>query len=153
MSSGLTHLAADGSARMVDVSAKEITIREAIASGRIVLQAGTIALIQTDAIAKGNVLAVARIAGIQAVKSTASLIPLCHTLPIDAATVEFSWLPDGLEIRCRVKTTAKTGVEMEALSGVSVAALTIYDMCKAVDKTMRIEGIQLLSKTKTPLQA
>lgn len=147
----LSHLAADGTARMVDVSAKTPLVREAIAVGSIVLKPETIALVKADGIAKGNVLSVARVAGIQAMKSTAALIPLCHTLPIDEAAIDFAWIETGLEIRSRVKTTAKTGVEMEALTGVSVAALTIYDMCKAVDKEMQIDGIRLLSKTKKPL--
>lgn len=147
----LSHLAADGSAKMVDVSAKTPLVREAIAVGSIILKPETIALVKSDAIAKGNVLGVARIAGIQAMKTTAALIPLCHTLPIDEAAVDFAWTDTGLEIRSRVKTTAKTGVEMEALTGVSVAALTIYDMCKAVDKDMQITGIRLLSKTKKPI--
>ncbi len=147
----LTHLDPTGAARMVDVGAKPVIQREAVASGEIMLSPEVIRLIQSDAIAKGNVLAVARVAAIQAVKNTASLIPLCHTLPIDAASVDFEWSSNGLTIRCTVRTTAKTGIEMEALTGVSVAALTIYDMCKAVDKAMRINGIQLVSKTKTPL--
>ena len=136
---------------MVNVGAKPIIQREAVASGHISLTAEVIALIQENAIAKGNVLATARIAGIQAVKNTASLIPLCHTLPIDAANVDFQWSSNGLTIFCTVRTTAKTGIEMEALTGVSVAALTIYDMCKAVDKSMVVNAIQLISKTKTPL--
>lgn len=147
----LTHLDADGAARMVDVGFKPIIQREAVASGEITLSEAVRQLIQTNAIAKGNVLAVARIAGIQATKQTASLIPLCHSLPIDAASVDFEWTPTGLTIRCTVRTTAKTGIEMEALTGVSIAALTLYDMCKAVDKTMHINDIKLVSKTKTPL--
>lgn len=136
---------------MVDVSAKTPLVREAIAIGSILLKPETIALVKTDGIAKGNVFSVARVAGIQAMKSTAALIPLCHTLPIDEAAIDFAWIETGLEIRSRVKTTAKTGVEMEALTGVSVAALTIYDMCKAVDKEMQIDGIRLVSKTKKPI--
>ena len=136
---------------MVDVGLKPIIQREAVASGHISLSAEVISLIQENNIAKGNVLATARIAGIQAVKNTANLIPLCHTLPIDAASVDFQWSSSGLTIFCTVRTTAKTGVEMEALTGVSIAALTIYDMCKAVDKSMVVNAIQLVSKTKMPL--
>lgn len=147
----LTHLDASGSARMVDVGRKPIIQREAVASGHIKLSSEVITLIRADSIAKGNVLAVARVAAIQAVKNTSSLIPLCHTLPVDAAQVDFTWTDLGLTITCAVRTTAKTGIEMEALTGVSIAALTIYDMCKAVDKTMSIGDIHLLSKTKTPL--
>ena len=151
MADALTHLDETGAARMVDVGGKSILQREAVASGHISLSAEVISLIQNDAIAKGNVLATARIAGILAVKNTATLIPLCHTLPIDAASVDFQWSSNGLTIFCTVRTTAKTGVEMEALTGVSVAALAIYDMCKAVDKSMVVNAIQLDSKTKTPL--
>ena len=151
MADALTHLDETGAARMVDVGGKSILQREAVASGHISLSAEVISLIQNDAIAKGNVLATARIAGILAVKNTATLIPLCHTLPIDAASVDFQWSSNGLTIFCTVRTTAKTGVEMEALTGVSVAALAIYDMCKAVDKSMVVNAIQLVSKTKTPL--
>ena len=136
---------------MVDVGAKPVIQREAVATGHISLSAEVIGLIQQDAIAKGNVLAVARVAAIQAVKNTAGLIPLCHTLPIDAASVDFQWSSNGLTILCTVRTTAKTGIEMEALTGVSIAALTIYDMCKAVDKAMQISDIRLVSKTKTPI--
>ncbi len=147
----LTHLDAAGAARMVDVGAKPIIQREAVAVGEIRLSTELIQLIQADGIAKGNVLAVARVAAIQGVKNTASLIPLCHSLPIDAAQVDFEWLDEGLRITCTVRTTAKTGIEMEALTGVSLAALTIYDMGKAVDKNMVIGDIRLISKTKTPL--
>jgi cyclic pyranopterin monophosphate synthase len=149
----LTHIDAQGAARMVDVGWKPVIQREAVAAGHIALSAEVRALIQSDAIAKGNVLAVARVAAIQAMKNTAALIPLCHSLPIDAASVEFDWTEHGLGIRCKVRTTARTGIEMEALTGVSLAALTIYDMCKAVDKTMVIGDIRLVSKTKTPLSS
>jgi len=150
--SELTHLDRAGEARMVDVGAKPTVHREAVAAGQISLSGLATDLIRRDEIAKGNVLAVARVAAIQAVKNTSALIPLCHALPIDAAQVEFQWAEPGLHIICTVRTTAKTGVEMEALTGVSMAALTIYDMCKAVDKGMTISNIRLLSKTKTPLQ-
>jgi len=148
MSDGLTHLDAGGAARMVDVSAKPVSVREALAAGEIRTAPATITLIASDAIAKGSVLAAARIAGIQAAKRTADLIPLCHPLPLTAIDIDIELAEDRVAIQCRVKTTARTGVEMEALTGVSVAALTIYDMCKAVDKSMTIGGIRLVSKTK-----
>jgi cyclic pyranopterin monophosphate synthase len=144
----LTHIAADGSARMVDVSAKPVSHREALASGRIDLQPATLELIASDRIAKGNVFATARIAGIQAAKQTAQLIPLCHTLGLSHVEVNLTGDETGVAAQCTARTTAQTGVEMEALTGVSVALLTIYDMCKAVDKTMRIGEIKLLKKTK-----
>jgi cyclic pyranopterin monophosphate synthase len=133
---------------MVDVSAKPHSKRIAIAEGMIFLQAETIRRIEANQVAKGNVLATAQIAAIQAVKRTAELIPLCHSLPIQHAEVKFENRPDGIRLECRVTTIAQTGVEMEALTGVGVAALTIYDMCKAVDKSMVISGIRLLSKSK-----
>ena len=148
---GLTHLAADGSVRMVDVSGKPEQLRRAVASGKIHLQAATVALIDGDRIAKGNVLAVAKIAGIQAAKRTSELIPLCHTLLLQQVEVNFKLYGDGVEIRCEVRTLGRTGAEMEALTGVSVAALTIYDMCKAVDKKMRIGEVVLDRKTKEAL--
>ena len=144
----LTHIAADGSAKMVDVSAKPISSRTAIASGKILLAKETVELIRGNAIAKGNVLATARIAGIQAAKKTAELIPLCHTLPLGNIEVDINLAADRVEARCTARTVAQTGVEMEALTGVAVALLTIYDMCKAVDKQMRIGEIELISKTK-----
>jgi len=146
----LTHLDARGEASMVDVSAKNVSHRHAIASGEIRLQEETIRLIQSDQIAKGNVLAAARLAGIMAAKRTGDLIPLCHPLPITHCEVAFE-IPksaDRIIITASAKITAQTGVEMEALTAVSVAALTIYDMCKAVDKQMRITDVKLLSKTK-----
>lgn len=145
---GLSHLAADGTARMVDVSGKPEQIRTAAASGTIFLRPETLALIQSDGIAKGNVLAVARIAGIQAAKRTSELIPLCHTLFLQQVEVNFDLRGDGVWIGCEVRTVGRTGAEMEALTGVGVAALTIYDMCKAVDKTMRIGDVALDRKTK-----
>ncbi len=147
----LSHLADDGTARMVDVSAKPEQLRVAEASGRIFLGPGTLALIESDGIAKGNVLAVARIAGIQAAKRASELIPLCHTLLLQQVEVNFELRPDGVKIACSVRTIGRTGAEMEALTGVSVAALTIYDMCKAVDKTMRIGDVVLDRKTKQDL--
>lgn len=145
----LTHVAADGSAHMVDVSAKPESLRVAIASGHIILQPATLALIEGHAIAKGNVLATARIAGIQAAKGTSGLIPLCHTLLLQHVDIAFAMVATGVRITCEVRTIGRTGAEMEALTGVSVAALTIYDMCKAVDKVMRIGDVTLDSKTKT----
>lgn len=147
---GLTHIAADGSARMVDVSGKPEQLRVAGASGRIFLRPETLALIEGDRIAKGNVLAVARIAGIQAAKRTSELIPLCHTLLLQQVEVNFEIAGGGVKIVCEVRTIGRTGAEMEALTGVTVAALTIYDMCKAVDKSMRIGDVVLDHKSKEP---
>jgi cyclic pyranopterin phosphate synthase len=149
----LTHLDSRGEASMVDVSAKPVVLREAVAQGEIRLQRATLDLIESNRIAKGNVLATARIAGIQAAKQTGALIPLCHPLPITHCEVEFE-IPksrDRIRITGRTKIAAQTGVEMEALTAVTVAALTIYDMCKAVDKKMVIGAIKLKSKTKTDL--
>jgi cyclic pyranopterin phosphate synthase len=146
----LTHIDAKGEASMVDVSAKPVQRREAVARGEIRLQRETIKLIQSDKIAKGNVLATARLAGIMAAKKTGELIPLCHPLPITHCEVNFE-IPrsnDRIVISGSAKIAAQTGIEMEALTAVSVAALTIYDMCKAVDKKMRITDIKLVSKTK-----
>ena len=146
----LTHIDDRGEASMVDVSAKPAQSREAIARGEIRLQRATIRLIQSNKIAKGNVLAAARLAGIMAAKRTGELIPLCHPLPINHAAVDFE-IPksqDRIIITASAKITAQTGVEMEALTAVAVAALTIYDMCKAVDKQMRIDKVKLLSKMK-----
>jgi len=147
----LTHLDAKGEARMVDVSAKPIQLREATAQGEVRLQRSTLELMQSDKIAKGNVLATARIAGIQAAKRTGELIPLCHPLPITHCEVSFD-IPasaDRIVISASAKIAAQTGVEMEALTAVAVAALTIYDMCKAVDKEMCITEIKVISKTKS----
>ena len=148
---GLTHIDPRGEASMVDVSTKQISRREAIASGEIYLQKQTIRLIQSNRIAKGNVLATARLAGIMAAKKTGDLIPLCHPLPITHCEVTFVFPKsnDRILITGSAKITAQTGVEMETLTAVSIAALTIYDMCKAVDKKMRITNLRLLSKTKT----
>ena len=145
-----THLTAGGEVSMVDVSAKPVLLREAVATGRILLAPETLRRIAEDRVAKGNVLAVARVAGIQAAKQTPSLIPLCHGLNLSHAEVEFSIEPDAIALSCRTRTAAQTGVEMEALAGVAVAALTIYDMCKAVDRSMQITDIRLLSKSKRP---
>jgi len=144
----LTHVDTDGRAQMVDVSAKPMSKRRAVASRKIQLQRETIELITKDRIAKGNVLATARIAGIQAAKQTAQLIPLCHTLPLGEVKVDIVTSNEGAEVKCTAQTVAQTGVEMEALVGATVALLAIYDMCKAVDKEMQISGVRLLSKTK-----
>ncbi|MGI8602879.1 MAG: cyclic pyranopterin monophosphate synthase MoaC [Verrucomicrobiales bacterium] len=148
----LSHIDCTGSAQMVDVSGKSRSRREAIAEGLIRLAPATIDLIRGDDIAKGNVLAVARIAGIQAAKRTAELIPLCHPLPLSAIQVDLQLSKDSVRIESRVRTTAETGVEMEALTAVCVAALTIYDMCKAVDKLMTVEAVRLVSKTKERIE-
>jgi cyclic pyranopterin monophosphate synthase len=144
----LTHIGTDGRAQMVDVSAKPMSKRRAVAAGKIRLQRETLDLIASNQIAKGNVLATARIAGIQAAKQTAQLIPLCHLLPLGDVKIDVVTSNNGAEVRCTAQTIAQTGVEMEALVGVTVALLTIYDMCKAVDKEMQISGVRLLSKTK-----
>jgi cyclic pyranopterin monophosphate synthase len=135
---------------MVDVSAKPVTLREAVAKGEIHLQGSTLKLIQANKVAKGNVLATARLAGVMAAKKTGELIPLCHPLPITHCDVLFEVPRNGdrILITASAKISAQTGVEMEALTAVSMAALTIYDMCKAVDKTMRITNVRLVSKTK-----
>ena len=149
--SKLSHVNARGEASMVDVSAKPILLREAIARGEIKLQKATLKLIEGNKIAKGNVLATARLAGILAAKKTGELIPLCHPLPITHCEVNFE-IPktrDRICIVASAKIAAQTGVEMEALTAVTVAALTIYDMCKAVDKKMTIGAVRLVSKTKT----
>ena len=144
----LTHIGTDGRAQMVDVSAKPMSKRRAVAAGKIRLQRETLDLIASDQIAKGNVLATARIAGIQAAKQTAQLIPLCHPLPLGDVKIDVVTFNNGAEVPCTAQTIAQTGVEMEALVGVTVALLTIYDMCKAVDKEMQISDVRLLSKTK-----
>jgi cyclic pyranopterin monophosphate synthase len=144
----LTHIAADGRAQMVDVSAKPLSARTAVARGRISLAKATLALVRKNEIAKGDVIATARIAGIQAAKRTAHLIPLCHTIPLSDVKIEIELSRDAAEVTCTARTVAQTGVEMEALTGVAVALLTIYDMCKAVDKGMEIRDVRLLEKTK-----
>src|SRR6478736_5802427 len=145
----LTHITPDGRARMVDVSPKPLSRRRAVARGEIRLQRETVDLIARDQIAKGNVFATARIAGIQAAKQTAQLIPLCHTLPLGQVNIGIVASENGAEVKCTAQTIAQTGVEMEALVGVTVALLTIYDMCKAVDKHMIVSDVQLLEKSKT----
>ena len=148
--SRLSHINTRGEASMVDVSSKPVTLREAEACGEIRLAGKTLLLINSQKITKGNVLAAARLAGILAAKKTGDLIPLCHPLPLTHCEVNFTFPPtrDRIGITALAKIAAQTGVEMEALTAVSVAALTIYDMCKAVDKTMRITSIKLISKTK-----
>ena len=138
---------------MVDVSAKPPMLREAVAAGHIVMAAATLELVESNALAKGNVLATARIAGILAAKRTSDLIPMCHPLPLTHCDVDLS-IPasrDRIEITATARVTAGTGVEMEALCAVSVAALTLYDMCKAVDKGMAISEVRLVRKSKLPL--
>src|SRR2546430_14380833 len=144
----LTHLGGDGRAQMVDVSPKPMSKRRAVAIGKIQLKRATLELIAKDQIAKGNVFATARLAGIQAAKQTANLIPLCHTLPLSDVKIDIVGARDGVEVTCTARTVAQTGVEMEALTGVSIALLTIYDMCKAVDKKMQIADVRLIRKTK-----
>jgi cyclic pyranopterin phosphate synthase len=144
----LTHVNPAGEANMVDVSAKTILHREAIASGAIFLQKETIELIKNNLVKKGDVLAVARIAAISGAKKTFDLIPLCHNIPINKIDVSFDIKEDCILIRSRAVCEAKTGIEMEALTAVSIAALTIYDMCKAKDKTMKITDIKLEKKQK-----
>lgn len=144
--SELTHLDSQGRARMVDVGGKAETQRVAVAKGRIRMNAATLAALRDGTTPKGDVLAVARIAGIMAAKRTAELIPLCHPLALDAVSVEFAFVEDGVEARATASLTGRTGVEMEALTAVSVALLTVYDMAKAIDKGMVIDGVRLIEK-------
>jgi cyclic pyranopterin monophosphate synthase len=143
-----SHLDPSGSAHMVNVGAKPVQRRRAVAQATLVCAPETIRALKRNALPKGDVLTVAQVAGIQAAKRTADLIPLCHPLPLCHVAVNFRVQRDRVEIKCSAETSAQTGVEMEALTGASVAALTLYDMCKAVDKTMRIEGVQVMEKTK-----
>lgn len=145
----LTHLDGAGRAVMVDVSDKPDTRREAVARGQVVMRPETLALILSGEVPKGDVLATARIAGIMAAKRTAELIPLCHPLSLSSVAVELWPAADGsgVEIEARVRTTGPTGVEMEALTAAGIAALTLYDMCKAVDRGMRVEGIRVVAKS------
>lgn len=146
--SGLSHFDAAGAAVMVDVGAKPETAREAVATASVVMQPATLRMILDGTARKGDVLGVARLAGIMAAKRTAELIPLCHPLTLSAVAVELTAIsPDAVEIIATVRTTGPTGVEMEALTAASVAALTVYDMCKAVDRGMRIEGLRLIEKS------
>ncbi len=146
--SDLTHFDENGASRMVDVSGKDITVRTAKAAGQIRMQAATLQLIRDGGHRKGDVLEVARLAGIMAAKRTADIIPLCHQLPLESVKVDFAFTSDTtLHITATTRVTAKTGVEMEALTAVSAAALTVYDMCKAVDRGMQIDSILLQEKT------
>jgi cyclic pyranopterin phosphate synthase len=143
----LTHLDEEGSAHMVDVSAKATTAREATASGRITMSPQALDAIRAGSVKKGDVLAVARIAGIMAAKKTADLIPLCHPLPISGVTLDLAFEADAIRATATVRTTHTTGVEMEALTAVSVALLTVYDMAKALDRGMAIGDVRLLAKS------
>jgi len=146
--SDLTHFDSSGASRMVDVGEKQVKRRSARASGRVRMAAGTLALIRDKKAAKGDVLEVARLAGIMAAKRTADLIPLCHPLPLEAVMIDFQFLDDTtLGIEAVAQIEGKTGVEMEALTAASVAALTVYDMCKSVDRGISIERIQLEEKS------
>ena len=144
----LSHVGADGRARMVDVSKKPLSARAAVAAGKIRLRKETVDLVRRNEIAKGDVIATARIAGIQAAKQTAHLIPLCHTIPLSEVKIDIVMSENAAEATCTARTVAQTGVEMEALTGVSIALLTIYDMCKAVDKEMQITDVRLVRKIK-----
>ena len=145
----LTHTDEQGAARMVDVGGKPVTAREAVAEGSVRMSAEAFALVRDNAIAKGDVLGIARIAGIAGAKRTADLVPLCHPIALDVVAVDAEADPElpGVRIQARTRATARTGVEMEALAAVMAACLTVYDMVKAVDRSMRIENVRLLSKT------
>jgi cyclic pyranopterin phosphate synthase len=147
----LSHIGSDGRVRMVDVSAKPQSLRVAIATGKIKIKPATANAISRNRIGKGNVFATAQIAGIQAAKRTAELIPLCHPLLLSDVEIDFEMKGGTLSATCSARTTAQTGVEMEALAGVAIALLTIYDMCKAIDKKMEISGIRLLKKQKSAI--
>jgi len=147
----LSHITDKGKAKMVDIGAKKTVHREAVAQGRIYLKPETVRLIKEQNIEKGEVLGVARIAGIQAAKKTSELIPLCHNIPINKIDVDFDVKKDSVDIQASASCDWKTGIEMEALTAVSAAALTIYDMCKAVDKEMRITDIMLKEKIKSEI--
>ena len=147
----LSHIDQKGNAHMVDVGNKKIQKRTAVATGLIRMAPSTIEAIKEDRVKKGNVLAVARIAGIQAAKSTPALIPLCHTLSLDSVQIDFEFCDEGLIASCHVSCQSRTGVEMEALTGVSLALLTIYDMCKALDKGMVLDHVRLKEKQKEDL--
>jgi cyclic pyranopterin phosphate synthase len=147
MARKLTHLDGRGQARMVDVGAKRITARRAVAEARVRTRPEVIAQIAEGSLAKGEVLQVARLAGIQAAKRTHELIPLCHPLLLDQVRVELALAGDAVEVRAEVRSTGRTGVEMEALTAAAVAALTVYDMCKSVDRAMTIERVRLLEKS------
>ncbi len=148
----LSHVDASGKAQMVDISGKPPMHREAVAAGKIILSAATVKLLKKNLLQKGDALAVARVAAIQGGKKAAELIPLCHPLAIHQLDVKFRIVADGVEISARAVSEGRTGIEMEALTAVSVAALTLYDMCKAVDKNMIIGAIALLEKSKREIQ-
>ena len=143
----LSHVDTEGAARMVDVSGKDVTVRTARAAATVITRPDVIELIRSHGVKKGPVLETARIAGIQGAKRTAELIPLCHPLPLDVVDVDLVLGKDRVLIETTARTTARTGVEMEALAAATVAALTVYDMCKAVDRAMVIEGVKLLEKS------
>jgi cyclic pyranopterin monophosphate synthase len=143
----LTHVDEAGAARMVDVSGKDVTAREAVAAGRVLVSAEVIALLRGDGVPKGDTLAVARLAGIMGAKQTPSLIPLCHPLALSSVTVDLEVADDAVEVVATVRTTDRTGVEMEALTAVAVAGLTVIDMVKAVDKRASVTDVRVLSKT------
>lgn len=145
---GLTHFDAKGAARMVDISAKDDTAREAVARGEVIMRPETLQLIAAGRVSKGDVLGVARVAGIMAAKETGRIIPMAHPIALTGVNVDFRLRePDRVEIQARVRTTGKTGVEMEALTAVAAAGLTIYDMCKAVDRGMVVGSVRLVRKT------
>lgn len=144
---GLTHFNESGRAYMVEVGEKEVTKREATAKGRIIMQAETLERIKTGGIKKGDVLSVSQVAGIMSAKKTSELIPMCHNIFLTGADIDFLYLDNGIEVSATVRTESKTGVEMEALNAVSTACLTIYDMCKAIDREMEITDIRLVKKT------
>jgi cyclic pyranopterin phosphate synthase len=146
-SKSFSHINAQGEANMVDVTGKEATVRTARAAGFVRMRPETLAAVRDNAVAKGEVLAVARVAGIQAAKKCSDLIPLCHPLALSKVQVDFELTAEGVHVAALCRLTGKTGVEMEALCAVSTAALAIYDMCKALDKGMRIEDIHLIEKT------
>lgn len=145
--SDLTHLDAAGAAHMVDVGDKAVTRREATATGRVVMSAEAVAAIRAGAVKKGDVIAVARVAGIMAAKRTSDLVPLCHPLPITRVSLDLDIREDGVAATATVRTDGKTGVEMEALTAVSVALLTVYDMTKAIDKAMILQDLQVVAKS------
>jgi cyclic pyranopterin monophosphate synthase len=147
----LSHIGSDGRVRMVDISGKPQSLRIAIATGNIRIKRATGKAISSNRIGKGNVFATAQIAGIQAAKRTAELIPLCHPLPLSNVEIDFAMKSGVVSATCSARTTAQTGVEMEALSGVAIALLTIYDMCKAIDKEMEISDVRLIKKEKRPV--
>ncbi len=147
MTTPLTHFDDSGASRMVDVSEKAVTVRTAVAEGSVSMRRETLELIRNKQLAKGDVLEVARLAGIMGTKRTADLIPLCHPLPIDGVKIDFETAGTTVVIRAEVRTTGRTGVEMEALTAITVAALTIYDMCKSVDREMELGPFRLIEKS------